>query len=87
MLTLETLYREALLRNGSLTTNEAGEEVLRGLSHMQSLFVLDFEAGGLAEAEVGEVMIYNQLIIRHNTAKILYKASQVQSKRQHEVSN
>jgi hypothetical protein len=85
MLVLEPYYRNAMLKKDILSVDERGEETLRGLTVMESVFILEFEGGGLIDAGVGEIMIYNHLIVRYHAAKILHNASMHEDGRQGEV--
>jgi hypothetical protein len=75
MLMLEPHHRDVMLKNGILGVSESGEEALRGLTVMESIFVMDFECGGLIDPGLAEMMIYNMLIVRHQTAKALHRAT------------
>lgn len=76
MLKLDAQHKAMMRKNGALAKDDAGQDVLRGLTLTESMFVLDSEAGTLAEVGLLEVMVYNQLIVRHTAAKVIHTASQ-----------
>lgn len=70
MLKLDDVRREALSASGALTM-DGDDEVFRGLTVSESNFILDIDSGRLGQG-LAELMVYNQLIVRHETAKLLY---------------
>lgn len=75
MLNLTPQGRKTLLMCDALTSNEEGDEVLRGLTVSESCFVLRLDNNSSSSSDAAEYRLYLQLKSMHLAARALYVAS------------